>query len=76
MKRISIAIWIALATGIAYLGWIWLERHTGDLRMARTLQARHRDSSPGHNSGTAVRITQFYVTSGEMTDVDRNTICL
>jgi hypothetical protein len=77
MKRISVAIWIALGIGTAYLGWVWLQRHNGDLRLARTLQARHgRVSGAGHDdSGTAVKITQFYAIFGEMTDADRNTIC-
>ena len=77
MKRIGIAIWIALGIGIANLGWVWFERHNGDLQVARTLEARrHRGSGAGHDdSGTAVRITQFYAMSGEMTDAGRNTIC-
>src|SRR5512140_3905485 len=75
--RTSTAIWITLGIGTAYLGWVWLARHNGDLRMARTLQARNDPArSVGHrDSGTAVRITQFYALTGEMTDADRNTIC-
>ncbi|MBZ5617681.1 MAG: hypothetical protein LAQ69_02930 [Acidobacteriia bacterium] len=77
MKRIGIAIWIVLGIGTVRLGWVWIERHNGDLRMAHTLEARHSRGSLAdqNDSGTAVRITQFYAISGEMTDADRNTIC-
>ena len=77
MKRTSITIWITLGIGTAYLGWVWVARHNADLRMARTLQARNDPGrGAGHDdSGTAVRITQFYAITGEMTDADRNTIC-
>ena len=77
MKRIGVTVWIALGIGGTYPGWIWLERHSGDVRLARMLQARHirRDPPQQAGSGTAVRITQFYAISGEMTDAERNTIC-
>ena len=76
MRRISHVLLIAIGIAAANLGWTWLERHSADLRMERTLQARRnrRDAVPA-DSSTRVKITQFYATAAEITDDDHNTIC-
>jgi hypothetical protein len=77
MKRIGVACGIALVVALASLGWTWLQRREGNLHMARTLEAsrRHAGRAIGEDTGTRVRITQFYAKTGEMTNADRNIIC-
>lgn len=77
MRRFGIALWIALGLGLANLGWTWLQRQEGNLRMQRAVQARHKwgGGPVGGQSSAGVRITQFYATSGEITDADHDTIC-
>lgn len=77
MRRIGVALLVAMGIAVANLGWTWLQRHAGDLRMERAIQARRdrgRGSVPDDPS-TRVRITQFYATSAEITDAEHNTIC-
>ena len=66
-----------MGIAVANLGWTLLQRHAGDLRMERAIQARRhrRDGSAQTESSTGVKITQFYATSGEITDAEHNTIC-
>jgi hypothetical protein len=81
MKRIGIVLWIALGIGVADLGWTWLQRHAGNLRMERTIRAKHNrggsavGTSADGDSSTSVKITRFYATTGEMTDAEHNTVC-
>ncbi len=77
MRRIVITFGITLAIGGVYLGWIWIRRYEGTLRMERTLRARHQDSPNAtmDDSGARLKITQFYARSGEMTTAERNLIC-
>src|SRR5271157_3504534 len=76
MRRISHVLLIAIGIAAANLGWTWLERHSADLRMERTLQARrNRRDAVQTDSSTRVKITQFYATAAEITDDDHNTIC-
>lgn len=66
-----------MGIAVANLGWTLLQRHGRDLRMERGIQARRQrgeDAGPA-GSPTRVKITQFYATSGEITDDEHNTIC-
>ena len=71
MKRIGL---LATAIVIANLAWVCLQRHNGVARMERRIDAR-RQPAGERNSSTGVRITQFYATSGEITDADHDTVC-
>jgi len=77
MKRIGVALLVAIGIAVANLGWTWLQRRAGDLRMERAIQARRNRGGGSIQtvSSTRVRITQFYATSAEITDADHNTIC-
>jgi hypothetical protein len=77
MKQIGILLWIGMAIAVARLGWIWLARHDARLRMGTATQARLSPAieSLRDDSNGAVRITQFYARSGEMTQDDPNLIC-
>src|SRR5689334_420905 len=77
MRRIRTALLVAVAIAMANVGWTWLQRQTRTARMERTFQARRdrgRSLAP-LDSSTAVRITQFYATSAEITDAEHNTLC-
>jgi hypothetical protein len=74
MKGMAIVLWILIGIATAHLGWTWLERHNRDVRMAKTLEGRHGSGATA-DTGTSVRISEFYAMAGEMTDADRNTIC-
>ncbi len=77
MKQVANALWMAFVVALLGLGWTWLQRHEGNLRMERARQAsrRHAERAAVEDIGTAVRITQFYARTGEMTDAERNIIC-
>jgi hypothetical protein len=77
MRRVALSFAITLALGAGYLGWTWLQRHEGTLRMERAFRARHPESarSAAEGSGTGLKITQFYARAGTMTDAERNLIC-
>jgi hypothetical protein len=67
---------VALAVAIAQLGWTWLVRHDSDMKIRRLLAGRAaRPSAPAPDAGTRVKIEQFYVRSGEITDVENTVIC-
>jgi hypothetical protein len=76
MRRIAVSLGVTLAAGVAYLAWTWIERHEATVRMERGLRTGRRSELPGvDNTGTGVKITQFYARSGEMTDAEPNLIC-
>jgi hypothetical protein len=71
MRRIGLLV---TAIAIANLAWVWCQRHDGAVRMEQRIDAR-RQGSGGRNTSTGVRITQFYATSGEITDAGHSTVC-
>src|SRR3954452_12582784 len=75
MKRTNILLWIGLSLAVALLGWVWLVRHDGRLRMeGSTAATRGRTYQiPADDGG--VGITQFYARSGEVMEGDPNLIC-
>jgi hypothetical protein len=76
MRRIGVLLRVALAVAIAQLGWTWLQRHDSDMRIRRLLTGRAaRSSAPAPESGTGVKIEQFYARSGEITDAEDTVIC-
>jgi len=76
MKRVWIAAGIAFAVAVAYPGWTWLQRQDATRRMEQRAASRTRRTTPQPAAaGTAVRITQFYARSGEVTDAEQNVIC-
>jgi hypothetical protein len=77
MRRIGVLLWVALAIVAAQLGWTWLARRDGNLRIRRTIAGmRGRiDSGSAPDTGTAVRIVQFYARSAEIVDGEQDIIC-
>ena len=77
MKRAAIALGITVAFALAYLGFTWNQRRDATLHMLRAARSGRplESGAPAGPTGTAVRITQFYARSNEMTDADRNLIC-
>jgi hypothetical protein len=77
MKRIGVLLSVAVAIAAAYLGWTWFQRHEGNLRIGRRIAAFRGRSGPGGltDSGTSVKIVQFYARSAEIVDGERDVIC-
>jgi hypothetical protein len=75
MKPTSILLWIGLSLAVARLGWVWLARHDGRLRMEDATEAKRGRSYQIPADDGAVGITQFYARSGEVTAGDANLIC-
>jgi hypothetical protein len=77
MKRIGVLLWVVMAIAVAQLGWTWLQRHDGNLRIRRTIAGlRSRaDSGSAPETGTAVKIVQFYARSAEIVAGERDIIC-
>uniref|UniRef100_Q01ZA7 Uncharacterized protein n=1 Tax=Solibacter usitatus (strain Ellin6076) TaxID=234267 RepID=Q01ZA7_SOLUE len=71
MRRFGLLV---TAIVIANLAWVWLQRHDSAARMARRNDAPQQGDGPPNRS-TSVKITQFYATSGEITDADHDTVC-
>src|SRR5690348_9723863 len=75
MRRIGVLLRVALAVAIAQLGWTWLQRHDADMKIRRLLAGRVRQSSASPDTGTGVKIEQFYARSGEITDAEDTVLC-
>ena len=77
MKRFGILLWLAVAIAAAELGWTWLERHEGNLRIGRTIAGLRGRSGVGDlpETGSSVKIVQFYARSGEIVEGERDVIC-
>lgn len=77
MGKLGVVLWVAGAIALAHIGWTWFRRHEASSGMERTVAARrsrHGSAALAYSS-TSVRITQFYATAGEITDVEHDTIC-
>jgi hypothetical protein len=75
MKQTNILLCIGLSFAVARLGWVWLARHDGRLRMEDATQARRARNHQIPTDDGAVGITQFYARSSEVTEGDPNLIC-
>jgi len=75
MKQTNILLCIGLSLAVTRLGWVWLARHDGRLRMEDATQARRGQHYQIPTDNGAVGITQFYARSGEVTAGDSNLIC-
>lgn len=77
MKRIGLVASIMTGIAVANLAWVWLQRRDATLNMLRGIEARrHRGGTDFRaDSSGGVKITQFYATSGEITDAEHDTIC-
>jgi len=75
MKQTNILLCIGLSLAVARVGWVWLERHDGRLRMEDATQARRGRNYQIPTDDGAVGITQFYARSGAITAGDPNLIC-
>jgi hypothetical protein len=75
MKRIGVALWIGAGLVVGHLGWTCLQRQAATRRMERRIEARRHSTPALRASSSSVRITQFYATSGEITDAEHGTIC-
>ena len=75
MRRIALITCVLAAIVFAYLAWVWVQRRDSNVRLQRRVDSR-RYAALSHPSGNSrVKITQFYATSGEITDNDHGTIC-
>jgi hypothetical protein len=75
MRRIGVLLRVALAVAIAQMGWTWLQRHDGDMKIRRLLAGRAAPAGRAPSEGTGVKIEQFYARSGEITDAENTVIC-
>jgi hypothetical protein len=77
MKRLGVVLWVALTIALLQLGWTWLERHNGNLRIGRTTAGlRGRTGAAGAaDTGTTVKIAQFYAREAMIVDGERDVIC-
>lgn len=76
MRRIGVLLRVALAVAIAQIGWTWLQRHDGDMKIRRLLAGRPASTSVGApDGGAGVKIEQFYARSGQITDAENTVIC-
>jgi len=75
MKQTNILLCVGLSLAVARLGWVWLVRHDGRLRMEDATQARRGQRYEIPTDNGAVGITQFYARSAEVTAGDPNLIC-
>jgi hypothetical protein len=76
MKRFGVLLQVALAVVLAQLGWTWIQRHDADFRLRRILAGRHSATGAAPvDTGTSVRIAQFYARSAEIIDGERDVIC-
>ena len=75
MKQTNILLCVGLSLAVARLGWVWLVRHDGRLRMEDATQARRGQKYEIPTDNGAVGITQFYARSAEVTAGDPNLIC-
>jgi hypothetical protein len=75
MKRLGIVLRIVLAVALAQLGWTWLQRHDSDLRLRSLLAGRSAHGSAALDTGTSVKIDQFYPRATEITDGENDLVC-
>jgi hypothetical protein len=75
MRRIGVLLRVALAVAIAQIGWTWLQRHDGDMRIRRLLAGRAPTHRVHRGESTGVKIEQFYARSGQITDAENTVIC-
>ena len=76
MKRIVLLLCIGSSLAAVRLAWVWLARQDAHTRVERAALARRGDAGrPPEDDSGAVRITQFYARSIEMTDGDPNLVC-
>jgi len=75
MKQTNILLCIGLSLAVARLGWVWLVRHDGHLRMEDATHARRGQNYQTPTDNGVVGITQFYARSGAVTAGDPNLIC-
>src|SRR5881394_1434573 len=75
MKRFGAVVRIVAAVALAQLGWTWLERHDGDMRMRRLLAGRGVAAGTVAPDDGALRIESFYAREAEITEGERNLVC-
>ena len=72
LRHARIPLRVAAVVALAYLGYVYLARHTGGTR-------KHEPEKDGKfaatYAGSAVRILQFYARDGEITDDQSTLIC-
>lgn len=76
MKRVALYVLPVALLALGYLGWIRLSRRFAESRMEeRAAGVRSAARQPPPATGTGVRITQFYASSGELSKGDSASLC-
>jgi hypothetical protein len=79
LKRAEVSLRVVLILAAAYLGYVWLERHSSGRRLAdsenRTADSDKRHELPAVYNGTALKIIHFYARDAAITEGQSTLIC-